>query len=97
LTAVCILADKKGYAFVECNSTGNNARFVRNDKVGKIPVKSIEEGYVESKFRESRDKDGNLTFLRGNERLKAIIDMQVFDIEKGQLVFIKDLLNLSRI
>ncbi|MFM6608172.1 MAG: hypothetical protein ACKPJO_23270, partial [Dolichospermum sp.] len=31
LKALCILADKKGYAFVGCNSAGNNAFFVRKD------------------------------------------------------------------
>jgi hypothetical protein len=91
LKALCALADKKGYAFVGCNLNGNNAHFVRNDKTGKIPVKSAEQGYVESKFRESRDKDGNLTFLRGNERLEAIKDMQVVDIRKSRLASIKDI------
>ena len=95
LKALCSW-QRKGYAFVGCNLAGNNAHFVRNDKVGKIPVKSAEQGYVQSNFRESRDKDGNLTFLRGRERLEAIKDMQVFDIDKDQLVFIRDLFNLNR-
>jgi hypothetical protein len=91
LKALYLLAEKKGYAFVGCNSAGNNAHFVRKDKVGDIPVQTVAQGYVESKFRESRDKEGRLNYLRGGQRLEAIKDMQVWDVERGQLVFIKDL------
>jgi hypothetical protein len=97
LKALCLLAEEKGYAFVGCNSAGNNAHFVRKDRVGRIPAKTTVEGYVESRFRESRDKDGNLTFLGGTQRLEAIKDMQVFDIENGKLVFIRDLFNLKQV
>ena len=90
LKALCLLAEKKGYAFVGCNSAGNNAHFVRKDSVGKIPVRTPAQGYVESKFRESRDKNGNLTYLRGRQRLEAIQDMVVFDVEAGKEVFIRD-------
>jgi len=95
LKALCILADKKGYAFVGCNSDGNNAHFVRKDKVGVIPVKSVEEGYVESCFRESRDINGNLSFLRGEQRINAIKDLQVVDLQTNMLVNLRDLLNLK--
>jgi len=90
LKALCLLAEKKGYAFVGCNSAGNNAHFVRKDKVGNIPIKTVKEGYVESKFRESRDKDGNLTYLRGSQRLKVIEEMQVINVEAGRIIQIKD-------
>jgi hypothetical protein len=90
-----LLAQKKGYAFVGCNSNGNNAHFVRQDKVGKIPVKTIEQGYVESRFRESRDLDGNLTYLHGRRRLDAIKDKQVVDVETNRLVSLRDLLALE--
>ena len=92
LKALCLLAEKKGYAFVGCNSAGNNAHFVRKDKVGKIPVKSVKQGYRESKFRESRDKDGKLTLLPGHQRISAIQDMQVVDIEKGITTQLKELM-----
>lgn len=91
LKALCLLAEKKGYAFVGCNSDGNNAHFVRKDKVGNIPVLTAEQGYVESKFRESRDSMGNLTFLRGSQRIDAIKNMQVFDVENDVLVYLGDL------
>jgi len=91
LKALCLLAEKKGYAFVGCNANGNNAHFVRKDKVGKIPTKSVAQGYVESKFRESRDPDGNMTFLRGKQRLEAIKDLKVIDMENNRESRIGDL------
>jgi hypothetical protein len=97
LKALCLLAEKKGYSFVGCNSAGNNAYFVRKDRVGKIPVKTVAQGYVESKFRESRDEAGNLSYLRGKQRLEAMKDMQVFNIENNKQVFIKDLLNITQV
>jgi hypothetical protein len=53
------LSNDKGYAFIGCNSAGNNAYFVRRDKLHD-PVRetSVEQGYVRSKFRESRDQAG---------------------------------------
>jgi hypothetical protein len=94
LKALCMLAEKKGYAFVGCNSAGNNAHFVRKDKVGQIPVKSAEQGYVESKFRESLDPSGNMTYLRGPQRIEAIKDMQIFDLEKQELRRLGDLFRI---
>lgn len=70
------LALEKGYSFIGCNSGGNNAYFVRNDKLNDVvrPV-TLEQGYIESKFRESRDKNNNLSFLnkaKGRELLKGV-------------------------
>jgi hypothetical protein len=91
LRALCMLAEKKGYVFVGSNSGGNNAYFVKKDKIGKIRPCIVEEGYVESRFRDSRDAEGGLTFLAGEERLKTIEDMPVYDLETKRLVKIKDL------
>jgi hypothetical protein len=91
LRALCMLAEKKGYVFVGSNSTGNNAYFVKQDKIGRIRPSSVQEGYVKSRFRDSRDAEGGLTFLAGEERLKTIENMPVYDLEKERLVKIKDL------
>jgi len=91
LKALCILAEKKGYAFVGCNSNGNNAHFVRKDKIGQIPVLTCQQGYVESKFRESRDQNGNLTFIFGKSRLNIIQHMLIFDVETNSLKKIQEL------
>ena len=94
LKALYLLAQKKGYVFVGCNSNGNNAHFIRKDKVGNIAVRTLKEGYVESRFRESRDPAGNLTFLRGKQRIEAIKEKQVVDLEANRLVSLQDLFNL---
>ncbi len=64
LRALYQLSSEKGYAFIGCNSAGNNSYFVRKDKLNDIVREiSLEDGYVLSKFRESRDIDGKLKFL----------------------------------
>jgi hypothetical protein len=85
LLSICELAQKKGYGFVGCNSNGNNAYFVRNDKLKDLKVKSVKEGYMRSNFSESRDIYASLTFLRGADRLKAIEGMPVFNTETSQI------------
>ncbi|SRR5258708_929506 len=91
LKALISLGTKKGYNFIGCNSNGNNAYFVKKDKMGKLKKKNIRTGYVISQFRESRDKKGNLTFISDNDRLKTIKDLVVFDIEKKRTISIFNL------
>ncbi len=81
LPALANLADEKGYFFVGTNSAGGNAFFVRKD-VFPVDLEQMEvrEGFTESKFRESRDASGNLTFLSGKSRLDAIRGMAVVNV-----------------
>lgn len=82
LKALYQLSADKGYSFIGCNSAGNNAYFVRKDKLNNIVKEmSLESGYVLSKFRESRDKEGRLTFLTGLERMESIRGMPVYNID----------------
>jgi hypothetical protein len=83
LAALCDLAERKGYAFVGSNSNANNAYFVRTDRLGGLTPLTAAEGYVESRFRESRDEAGVLTFLSGQARVEAISDMAVHDLVTG--------------
>jgi hypothetical protein len=91
LKALCLLAEKKGYVFVGSNSNGNNAYFVRKDRLGALKPLRVETGYVKSKFRESRDAEGRLSYIPGDQRLKTIKDMVVYDVEKRTLMKIEDL------
>ena len=93
LKALNLLAEKKGYLFVGCNSAGNNAYFVRNDKMGSLPVLKLEAGFSKAIARESRDEDGNLNFKNEEEKISIISHMQVWDIEKERLITIKELFN----
>ena len=85
LSALCDLAEEKGYAFVGCNSHGNNAYFVRKGHLRGLRPLSAQEGYVESKFRESRDPQGQLNYLSGKNRLETIRGLQVFDTREKRL------------
>ena len=91
LKALEELGRKKGYALVGSNSAGNNAYFVRRDRLGDIREMSAREAYVESKYRESRDKSGRLTYLAGKDRIKAIRNMLVFDVEQGKTIEIREI------
>ncbi|MBD2752599.1 FlxA-like family protein [Spirosoma validum] len=73
LPALYDLALDKGYAFVGCNQAGNNAYFVKEEKLNGLTALSIEEGYVYSRFREGRNQAGIMSFLDGVDR-EAIIE-----------------------
>ena len=44
-----------------------------------------EEGYVLSKFRESRDKLGQLSFLKDEDRLSIVKGMPVVNVRDRQI------------
>ena len=88
LLSLCDLAEAKGYYFIGCNSNGNNAYFIKKEKLKELKPKKIEEGYVQSMFRESRDENGNLTYLSGNERIKAIKGMKIYNTRSNQIEYI---------
>lgn len=92
LKALTHLGREKGYYFIGSNSNGNNAYFVRKDKIGKMKRQTVKSGYVVSKFRESRDRKGRLSYISGKERLKVIQNMPIVDIEKNKQLFLKDVL-----
>lgn len=71
--------------YMGSNSAGNNAFFVRKDCISAEKVPPCANIYVESKYRESRGRDGELTYKRGQERLECIKDMQLFHISTGCL------------
>jgi len=74
------LSKRKGYSFIGCNSAGNNAYFIRNDKLGGVvKAVSLEDGYVPSKFRESRGANGSLTHLDNEEGLLLLEGLEVYN------------------
>ena len=89
LRALYLLGERRGYAFVGCNSAGNNAYFVRTDKLGALKTLTVEEGYVNSRFRESRDSGGRLTYLRGKDRINEVKNMEVYDVKTDQNIRIE--------
>ena len=92
LAALCELASSKGYAFVGSNSAGNNAFFVRQDCAARLRQLSVAEGYVRSRFRESRDPSGRLTYISGDARVAQIAQMVVHDVRSGRDLRLEELL-----
>jgi hypothetical protein len=85
LQALKLLADRKGYSLVGCNSAGNNAYFVRNDKVADLIVLSVQQAFVDARFRDSRDEQEKLTYLTGAERFHAIAELEVYDLRQNKI------------
>jgi hypothetical protein len=86
LKALQLLANEKDYVFIGCNSKGNNAYFLRQDKLGNFKAKTIDEGFVPSKFRETWSKGERPI---GIERIKLIEGMEVVNVETGEKVKIE--------
>lgn len=80
LPAFAFLAEKKGYYLIGSNSAGNNAYFLKNKFKSQISPVAISDAFVDSKFRESRNVEGDLTFLRDKERLEIIKGNEVYNI-----------------
>ncbi|CAD72673.1 MAG TPA: hypothetical protein DDX19_22655 [Rhodopirellula baltica] len=85
LAALCHLAQSKGYAFIGCNTAGNNCYFVKRDRLGKIKELSVKEGYVESRFSECV-RSGSSIRIRREERLESIRGLPVVDVLTGETV-----------
>jgi hypothetical protein len=86
LAALCLAADRKGLAFVGSNRAGNNAFFVRRDVLGDLVTLTPQEGWVDSRFRDSRDPGGNLTYIVGRAaRIAAIADQPLIEVATGAI------------
>lgn len=95
IAAYCRWAEENGYYYMGSNSAGNNAFFVRKDCISFEMVPKKAQEFIKSKYRESRDRVGNLTYLRGNERLNSIKSMKLLEIETGRVDVIENIYNLK--
>ena len=86
LPALTALAKKKGYVLVGTNSAGINAFYVRADLLNeRLAVLAAEAAYTSSTARESRDPQGKLSLLSGDDRLGLIRGLPVVNAETGAL------------
>ena len=86
LAALCLAAGRKNLALIGSNTAGNNAFFVRRDVLGDLPTRTPREGWVDSRFRDSRDASGNLTYVAGRAaRQAAIADLPLVEVTTGAL------------
>lgn len=83
LPALCDLAKSKGYDFIGSNTAGNNAYFVRSDLHHGLRSLRAADGYITSKFAESRARNGRLNYLRGEQRLTSLRGLPVVNTRTG--------------
>ena len=85
LPALALLADRKGFALVGGNQAGINAFFVRRDVLGEIPEVSVADAWRPSRFRDSRDRAGKLSYVSTHEEcLRLMTEMPVVDVNAGR-------------
>jgi hypothetical protein len=90
LAALYHLAKKMGYILVGSNILGNNAFFIRSDFASEFKALEPKEAYVPSKFKESRDPAGNLSYIRGEDRMKLIEHLPVTNVVTGKEGLLKE-------
>lgn len=92
LAGLAELGARKGYGLVGCNSAGNNAFFVRRDVLGDLPALAPRDAWVMSRFRDSRDERGQLTFEsdRG-ARLGRLAGLDLVCVPEGRVATIGSL------
>ena len=87
---------EKNYTFVGSNDLRNNAFFVSNDHIDKIKIKKLNLEnlfeFTNATYRESRDQNGNLSFIEPKKILHEIKDCEVIDLKSDKLVKIRELL-----
>ena len=97
LRALIRLMDKKNYYFLGTNLQKMNAFFISKDFekgnfFSKIKIKDYSE-YINSNIRDSRDKENNLNYLSGDDKIKEIENCAVINL-KDNLHKIEKLKNL---
>lgn len=87
------LLSKRGYIYIGSNSQNTNAFFIKiglyEKYLSNINVNAINR--ETSKIRESRNKEGKLSFLRGEERLKSIQELSLYNLTIDKNIKISEL------
>ncbi len=85
------LASSKGYTLVAGNSAGNNVFFVKNELIGSLKALSVEDAWIQSQFRESRDQSGQLTYLDYHQRRDLLAELLLVEIHTENTIKVSDL------
>ncbi len=98
LRALIELMNEKNYYFVGTNLQKMNAFFIskdfrKEDYFENLEINSLEV-YTDSNIRDSRDRNHNLNYLSGQNKIKEISDCEVINLANNEhdLVKIKDLI-----
>ncbi len=85
LKALNHLAEQKGYTLVGSNMHGNNAYFVRNDRLKGIKKVTVDEAYVRCNFRQNRDMHGAFTLKDDTEMINQCGHLPVVEVVTGKV------------
>jgi hypothetical protein len=91
IVALKSLARRKGYRFLGTNSAGVNAFFIRDDYALGFDALLSNPSAQPSRFRESMDQFGQLSFVGGIQRFGLIQDLTVINTETGEKQTLKSL------
>ena len=88
LKAIIDLLDKKGFIFLGTNLFRTNAFFVlkkfKNEiKLDLSKINNLDQ-YVDSNIRESRNKNGELNYISGDEKIREIENCEVVDLSTNE-------------
>ena len=88
LKALIAVMNEKNFVFLGTNNLKNNAFFINEelkDSFKKIILNQDLnfDNYIDHKFRESRDRNGKLSYLSRDEQIKKIADCYVVNVKKN--------------
>jgi hypothetical protein len=92
LPAMVRLGHQKGYQLVGTNSAGHNAFFVRRDVGHSLEDLTADQAWHQSRYRESRGSDGQLTYVTSHEDRRSLMAaMPLVDVSTGKPLLVSDL------
>ena len=81
LRALERLGRRKGYDLVGCGSAGLNAFFVRSDlRPASLPIRSVEEAFVDGQFCEWHDADGTRRRAPLQEQRELVLSLPLIRV-----------------
>ena len=81
IQALVQLGNEKGYSLVAGNRNGNNVFFVRNDLLNeKVSTQKVDKVYTVGHFRESRNSNGELTYLSVEEEKELLAKLKFVNV-----------------
>ena len=87
------LLSARGYALAACVTAGNNAFFVRSDRLGDVPARTVADAYRPRRFVEHRAVDGTLTGITDRRRqLQDVERLPLIDVTDGRSLTVGDIL-----
>jgi hypothetical protein len=91
-----LLAQRK-YSFIGTNRANTNAFFVKDNlkiEFDHLTTREIKE-YTNANIRESRDREGSLSYFSQSEGLADLLDFTVVDTESKSFKLLRDLSGLQ--